>query len=188
MFVYCGNNPVNRVDADGNFWETVFDVISLGASIVEVCVTPTDPWAWASLIGDTIDLIPFVSGVGEGTRVLRLIEKGGDVIEISKASDFTDAAADLVKSLDRSSGYTRSSLKAGSDIHKGYKYGNNFKIDEKEFKDIRGIRPDYVDKTNKVIYELKPMNPRGVINGIKQLQKYKKVMGGGNWTLKLQLY
>ena len=29
MFAYCGNNPVNRVDIGGYFWDTVFDVLSL---------------------------------------------------------------------------------------------------------------------------------------------------------------
>ena len=67
LYAYCDNNPVVRVDYGGQLWETVFDVISLGASIVEVCVNPTDPWAWAGLAGDAIDLIPFVTGVGEVT-------------------------------------------------------------------------------------------------------------------------
>ena len=35
LFAYCDNNPVVRVDHSGQFWDTVFDVISLGASIVE---------------------------------------------------------------------------------------------------------------------------------------------------------
>ena len=67
LYAYCDNNPVVRVDYGGQLWETVFDVISLGASIVEVCVNPTDPWAWAGLAGDAIDLIPFVTVVGEVT-------------------------------------------------------------------------------------------------------------------------
>ncbi len=45
MFAYCGNNPVDHKDATGAFWETVFDVLSLGASVVEVALNPTDPWA-----------------------------------------------------------------------------------------------------------------------------------------------
>ncbi len=46
-YAYCGNNPVVRADHGGRFWETIFDIISLGASIVEVCLNPSDPWAWA---------------------------------------------------------------------------------------------------------------------------------------------
>ena len=81
MFAYCGNNPVTRTDDGGAFWETVFDIISLGASVVEVCVNPTDPWAWAGLVGDVIDLIPFVTGVGEVTRAVKTVNKVADVVD-----------------------------------------------------------------------------------------------------------
>jgi RHS repeat-associated protein len=50
MFAYCGNNPVARKDAYGTVWETVFDLVSLGASIVEVAINPADPWAWAGWV------------------------------------------------------------------------------------------------------------------------------------------
>ena len=75
LFSYCDNNPVVRVDHGGQFWETVFDVISLGASIIEVCVNPTDTWAWTGLAGDAVDLIPFVTGVGEVTRAVKTVDK-----------------------------------------------------------------------------------------------------------------
>jgi len=54
LFAYCDNNPVMRVDHGGHFWGSAFDVISLGASIVEVCVNPTDIWAWAGLVGGVL--------------------------------------------------------------------------------------------------------------------------------------
>ena len=37
--------------------------------------SPTDPWAWGGLAGDTIDLLPFVTGVGEATRAVKIINK-----------------------------------------------------------------------------------------------------------------
>ena len=187
LFAYCDNNPVVRVDHGGQFWDTVFDVISLGASIVEVCVNPTDPWAWAGLAGDAIDLIPFVTGVGEVTRAVKTIDKVADTVQIAKAVDFTDDAADIVKTLDRSSGFTKSTASAGRKIHDGYKVGDGFNLDWKEYKDIKGIRPDYVDFDNKIIYELKPMNPRSARSGIRQLQRYNKALGGG-FTMRLELY
>ena len=187
LYAYCDNNPVVRVDHGGQFWETVFDVISLGASIVEVCINPTDPWAWAGLAGDAIDLIPFVTGVGEVTRAVKTIDKVADTVQIAKAVDFTDDAADIVKTLDRSSGFTKSTASAGRKIHDGYKVGDGFNLDWKEYKDIKGIRPDYVDFDNKIIYELKPMNPRSARSGIRQLQRYNKALGGG-FTMRLELY
>lgn len=50
-----------------------------------------------------------------------------------------------------------------------------------------GIRPNYVDFDNKIIYELKPMNPLGVKSGIRQLQRYNKALGGG-FAMRLELY
>ena len=91
LYAYCDNNPVVRVDCGGAFWDTIFDVISLGASIVEVCINPTDPWAWAGLAGDVVDLIPFVTGVGEATRGIRIangaceaIDTAGDITKVGK--------------------------------------------------------------------------------------------------------
>ena len=176
LYVYCYNNPVVRRDIQGYFWETLFDIVSLGTSVVEVCVNPGDPWNWAGLIGDAIDLIPFVTGAGEATRAVKTANKVADkttaVIKIQKAVDFTPESAKIVKSLDRSKGYTRSSLRAGTYIHNGYKATTAFIEEEKEVRLLSKLRPDYVDKTRKIIYELKPMNKRNVKKGIKQLMRY----------------
>ena len=105
MFAYCENSPITRIDFSGNFWETAFDVISLGASIVEVCVNPRDPWAWAGLVGDAIDLIPFVTGVGEATRAvkttIRVVDNASDVIDSAKT---LYRAADATSDLRRATG------------------------------------------------------------------------------------
>ena len=176
LYVYCDNNPVVRRDLQGYFWETLFDIVSLGTSVVEVCVNPGDPWNWAGLIGDAIDLIPFVTGAGEATRAVKTANKVADkttaVIKIQKAVDFTPESAKIVKSLDRSKGYTRSSLRAGTYINNGYKATTAFIEEEKEVRLLSKLRPDYVDKTRKIIYELKPMNKRNVKKGIKQLMRY----------------
>ena len=187
LFAYCDNNPISRKDDGGEFWETVFDVISLGVSVVEVCINPSDPWAWAGLIGDTIDLIPFVTGVGEVIRSIKTIDRATDTVQIAKAIDFTEDAANIVKALDRSSGFTKSTARLGRKIHDGYKVGDGFNPRFKESRKIRGVRPDYIDFDNKIIYELKPMNPRSVRSGVRQLQRYNKAFGGG-FTLRLELY
>ena len=191
LYAYCDNNPVVRIDSDGKFWDTLFDVVSLVVSVVDVITNPTDPWAWAGLVGDTVDLIPFVTGVGEITRAVKTVDKVADTVadtvQITKAVDFTEEAADIVKTLDRSSGFTKSSASLGTKIHKGYKATRDFPKIGKEFREIKGIRPDYIDFSTKTIYELKPMNPRGVRSGIRQLQKYNKALGGG-YKLRLELY
>ena len=47
----------------------------LSESVGEVVKSPTDPWPWGGLAGDTIDLLPFVTGVGEVTRGVKIINK-----------------------------------------------------------------------------------------------------------------
>ena len=66
----CSNNQTKRKDAGDTFFiDTVFDIVSLAVSVVDVASTPTDPWAWAGLAGDVVDLIPGVTGVGETVRL-----------------------------------------------------------------------------------------------------------------------
>ena len=106
MFAYCGNNPVMRQDSEGNFWDIAFDIVSLGASIVEVWVNPADPLAWAGLAGDAIDLIPFVTGVGEVTRAVKTIDKVSDVVEtvddVHDTLNVVDNSSDALTTLYRS--------------------------------------------------------------------------------------
>ena len=183
LFAYCDNNPVMRKDIDGAFWDTFFDIVSLAVSVCEVIANPTDPWAWAGLAGDVVDLVSFVTGVGEVTRAVKAANKAGDVLTIQKAADFTDDAADIIKGLDRSSGFTKSTRSAGTQIHKGYKVG----MPGKEYDKIKGIRIDHLDMDNKVIYELKPFNPRSVKQGVRQLEKYNQKLDG-EYKMVLEVY
>ena len=117
IYAYCGNNPVIRVDADGCFWETIIDIATLASSIVEVSVNPGDPWAWAGLAGDVIDLIPFVTGVGEITRSTRTIVK---------VADNADDVIDLAKSIYKTADATSDIKKATGAYEILYKSGKNY--------------------------------------------------------------
>ena len=102
LFAYCGNNPVTRTDDGGAFWDTVFDVVSLCFSVAEVVANPTDPLNWIGLVGDAVDLIPFVSGVGETTRVVknakRVLDNSDEVINAArKLYNASDVAGDFRK-------------------------------------------------------------------------------------------
>lgn len=88
LYAYCDNNPVIREDSCGKFWETAFDVISLGTSIMEVAQNPKDMWAWASLAGDALDLIPVVTGAGEIIRSFKTV---------NVVSEIADDAVDTIK-------------------------------------------------------------------------------------------
>ena len=98
LFAYCDNNPIVRRDSSGYIWETVLDIASLAASLGEVVKSPTDSWAWAGLAGDTIDLLPFVTGVGEVTRGVKVLSKSDDVIDTAKtAIKFLNKNSDIKK-------------------------------------------------------------------------------------------
>ena len=102
-FAYCGNNPVNRTDADGEFWDIVLDVISLGFSIAEVIQNPSDPMAWAGLAGDVVDVaVPFVSGVGEVTKAAGAVADTVNAIDnVHDAAKAADNAIDAGKAANR---------------------------------------------------------------------------------------
>ena len=187
LYTYCSSNPVNYVDPSGRWLETVFDLLSLGVSIVEVVLNPLDPLAWAGLAGDAFDLIPFVTGVGESVKGVRVVAKGidfmddtYDTIKIMRAVDFTDDTWEIVRSLDRTGGYTQSTRFLGVRIHKGYKFG----LPGKEYGGFSGIRLDYFDAD--AVYELKPYNINSLKAGVKQLFRYRKTIGKRHiWVLQL---
>ena len=96
MFAYCENDPVNKSDPSGEFFDTVLDIVSLCVSVAEVIDNPSDPWAWAGLTGDLIDLIPLVTGVGETIRAVNTARKA------AKSADcVVDATKVAVKASDR---------------------------------------------------------------------------------------
>ena len=86
-----------RTDSAGAFWETAFDVVSLAVSIVDVCSNPDDAMAWVGLVGDAIDLIPFVAGVGETVRAVNIGRKTADLADdVYDASRIIDNTGDII--------------------------------------------------------------------------------------------
>ena len=99
LYAYCDNNPVMRRDDGGMFWDTVFDVVSLVCSVVDVIKNPDDPWAWAGLAADVVSLaVPFATG---GGTIVKAASKVDDVVDVArsvdKAADVFDTATDIGK-------------------------------------------------------------------------------------------
>ena len=95
-FAYCANNPIIKKDSTGYAVETVFDIITLSISIVEVASNPTDVWVWIGLVGDVVDLIPFVTGVGELVRTIRIVDAVDDVVDAARAADNLSEAGEVI--------------------------------------------------------------------------------------------
>ena len=95
LFAYCDNNPVMRRDDGGQFWGTLFDVVSFVGSVVEVISDPSDVGAWIGLVGDAVDLLPIVSGCGETVDAIRVANGA------KKFADAIDDVHDTAKAIDR---------------------------------------------------------------------------------------
>jgi len=127
LFTYCGNDPINRIDESGAFWDTFFDVISLVSSIVEVCQNPDDPWAWVGLAMDAADLIPFVTGLGEAARAIKTVDRiadtADDIHDTAKAVDNATEAARksdvLAKNRAKGRAFEREKFQEFSATHNG---------------------------------------------------------------------
>ena len=201
LYAYCVNNPIVYYDPSGYWVETVFDLFSLGISIIEVVINPGNPLAWAGLGGDALDLIPFVTGVGESVKGVRVVAKGADLADdardaakVMKVSDFAKDTLDtvtFVKATDMVDDFADNGVKLkivgnSTDYHSftssnhvdGTKLHTLFKDNGSRI-DGTKLRVDGFDPITKTIYELKPYNKRNIRYGVKQIIKYDDALGGG---------
>ena len=70
--------------------------------MAEVVANPADPWAWAGLIGDVIDVaLPCVGGLGEAVdaakTTVRVVQGADDVVDAARTFRRTADAADDIK-------------------------------------------------------------------------------------------
>ena len=171
LFAYCDANPTVRLDVGGYVWETVFDVASLGVSIAEVAINPSDPWAWAGLAGDVIDLAPFATGIGETVKITSKLSKTDDVIKYAKS---------IRKSVSKSTGSYEIIFKSG----KNYTGKGSFNRAINSAKRLSNLQKDDVFSifwnrapNNRVAFidEYKKMKVRGVNNS----NTYNKIWSPG---------
>ena len=117
LYAYCDNNPVMRVDNGGEFWDTVFDVVSLCFSVVDVVKNPDDPWAWVGLAADVVSLaVPFATG---GGLIVDAVTKADDVVDLAKTIDKGLDAADTVTDIGKGIGNVAEGVETISDTSKG---------------------------------------------------------------------
>jgi hypothetical protein len=173
MFAYCRNNPVNHADPDGDW---VVDVIFLVADIGKAIAHPS-----ASSVGwILLDVISFADPTGAGSTAAHAL-KAAHAMEVTvHAVKETSHAVNIVKKGSLNP-VVKEAASFGRKMHKEYDYGKGVK---KEVALPSKKRMDGYDRNNKIIYELKPNNPRARKQGLKQLQGYieeaNKVHGYGH--------
>lgn len=93
LYAYCGNDPVNRFDPSGHFWDWILDILSIGWSLVDFIKNPT--WANAGWLALDVILgvIPFVPAIGKGIKGLSKID---DVVDIGKGLNHLDDVHDAI--------------------------------------------------------------------------------------------
>ena len=74
-----------------------------------MALNPSDPWAWAGLVGDVVDVaIPFVGGIGEAVDAMKLV-KGA----VKNSDNVVDAAKAVKKLVSESTGAYEIVYKSG---------------------------------------------------------------------------
>lgn len=118
LYAYSGNDPINNVDPDGQFLDTILDAIFVVADVIVLAydeIVNDGQNRTENLIAlgaDTAALfVPFATGAGVATRAA------------SKADDVAEFAYDASRGSDGPSGYFRSTTNdSGGTIH--YAEGN----------------------------------------------------------------
>ena len=124
LYAYCDNNPVSRIDNGGQFWDTVFDIVSLAVSVVDVINNPEDPMAWVGLAADVVSLA--IPGVTGGGMVVDAITKTDDVVDVAKAVTKTDDVVDAAKTIYKQADSSSPIRTATGSYKILYKSGNNY--------------------------------------------------------------
>ena len=134
-----------------------------------------------------MDLLPFVTGVGELVRATKMVKYADEVIDASydtirfmKATDnsldFAKDGLDIAKGLNKTKeGFTISNKLDGIRIHKSFMNNGTGIVSSTGKK----YRLDELDDVKDIIFELKPGNPSSAKRGVKQILNYNSVMGGG---------
>ena len=102
LYVYCDNNPVVRRDLQGYFWETIFDIISVGTDVAEIIIAPTDLLAGGSLGLDLVCTI--VPGATGGGKAVKAIAKASEVGKVSDGAKAVYKAADKANDIRKATG------------------------------------------------------------------------------------
>ena len=95
LYCYCGNDPLNRCDPSGCFWDYIFDAAFIVWGVCDLVAGGYKDWKnWVSLGVDLVfAALPFVpTGAGQIIKVGNRIDDAKDIANtVRKLDDFQDA-------------------------------------------------------------------------------------------------
>jgi RHS repeat-associated protein len=104
LFAYCSNDPINKYDPTGHFWDTIFDILFIGWDIYNLCVNDgyKDWKNWVALGADiAFAAIPFVTGGGgQVVKVANVADDFMDIKKITVIGETMDRVKDTAMMLD----------------------------------------------------------------------------------------
>ena len=167
-YAYCARDPVNRIDPNGNIWETAIEVASLVTGVKSFTANVKDGNVGGAIvdgIGIVLDVAavvtPFAPGVaGAGISAIRAVDKGADALKVvdkvsdaAKAADRAGDVAQTAKSVKTYQTYTRTNKVTG-EIYVGRTSGtgtpeqNVKRRDQNHHMNKQGYGPAELDKTS----------------------------------------
>lgn len=97
LYSYCGNDPINRYDLSGHFWDYVFDAAFIAWGIYDLVNGGYKDWKnWVALSVDiAFAVLPFVpSGAGQ---VIKVGNKIDNAVDVASAINKIDNIQDMSK-------------------------------------------------------------------------------------------
>lgn len=173
-YAYVANNPLRYKDTTGAWLDTVIDLAFIandvrGISNVYSTGQGSYKQEFAALGLDILGAaLPFVTGLGVAARAVSVVD---DISDIQKAVKEVEVAGEVLRG--SRNPIVREAAAEGRAQHRLYRADESDGVTKfKEFRFENGRRADFLDKSTKTVYELKPDSPQAIQRGLKQLESY----------------
>ncbi|HEX3044234.1 MAG TPA: RHS repeat-associated core domain-containing protein [Bacillota bacterium] len=113
-YVYCNANPVNYVDRNGLFLDTLLDIGFTIYDIYQLIKNPSDPMNWISLGADVACIV--VPGLTGGGAAVRAAGRADDLYDVARAADRADDLYDAERAVKEADDAFDASRLHGNDL------------------------------------------------------------------------